>query len=447
MDQNNNINSIKDYKSPEEVLNINKLILENEDILGDIINAANIGIWEWDVKTGNVIINERYASIIGYSLEELTPFSLKVWKELVHEGDRKKVEKHLQEQLEGISEYYDCELRIMHKEQGWIWVHNRGKTIKWNEDCKPQIMLGLIFDITERKKNELEKLKLTTAIEQASVTVIMTDKNGNIQYGNPAFETISGYSLKEAIGNNPRILKSGLTSDLVFKDMWETITKGKSWQGELINRRKDGTLYYEEARITPIMDDDGDISNFLAIKQDISQRKYLEEKLKQTSIRDSLTNIYNRRYVFERLSQFMELYRRKGDVFSLAIIDIDFFKIINDNYGHQAGDFVLKEFAEILTLSIRAYDILGRYGGEEFILILNGVNKESSAQIVERILNKIRETKFKYEDKEMSITFSCGIAQVSEIEKDILSVERLVNEADMRLYKAKDMGRDRIVID
>lgn len=292
-----------------------------------------------------------------------------------------------------------------------------------------------------------QKFKLIDAIEQMSVTIIMTDIDGNIQYVNQDFERISGYCVNEAIGKNPRILKSGLTPDDVFEDMWETITKGEPWKGELINKRKDGTIYYEEARITPILDDNGNIVNFLGVKQDISKRKYLEEKLKQTSIRDGLTNIYNRRYVFERLLQITEAYKRKGEMFSLVIIDLDFFKSVNDNYGHQAGDYILKEFAEILANSIRAYDILGRYGGEEFILILQYVDKNSAEKIMGRILDKIRETTFNYEDKKIGITFSCGIADISETDKKSCTINNIINYADKRLYKAKNSGRNKIVID
>ena len=447
MSTNKNMDFSEYNNMCNETSNFDGLNLDDKEILEAIINATNIGIWVWNIETGDVVVNKRYARVIGYRLDELTPFSLDAWKEFVHELDRKKVKRYLQEQIEGKSQYYDCELRIRNKDESWIWVHNRGKTIKWDKNGKPIMMMGLIFDITERKNNEMEKLKLTTAIEQASVTVIMTDKYGSIQYGNPAFEKISGFSLEEAIGKNPRILKSGLTPDTVFKDLWKNITEGKAWEGELINKRKDGTLYYEEARITPIIDSEGNIVNFLAIKQDISQRKYLEEKLKQTSRRDSLTNIYNRRYVFDKLNEIVKLNKIDRQMFSLAIIDIDFFKKVNDTYGHQAGDYILKEFAEILTQSIRTDDILGRYGGEEFVLLLKDTNKQSSAQIIGRILQRIRETSFNFENNEIKITFSCGISELAEIERDILTVERLVNEADRRLYKAKDTGRNRIVID
>lgn len=427
--------------------NNEKLLIESKERIDNIINAASVGTWEWNIQTEEIIINERYANILGYNLDELVPIDVEKWVGYMHEEDLENSDKIIKDHFEGKTEFYDCELRMKHKNGSWIWCHDRGKVRKWDKDGKPLIMFGLIFDVTERKKSEEEILKLTTAIEQASVSIVMTDEDGNIQYGNPAFEKATGYSLEEALGKNPRILKSGLTPDEVFEDMWKTITEGKSWEGDLINKRKDGSIYFEEARITPIVNKQGKIVNYLGIKQDISQRKYLEERLKQTSIRDSLTNIYNRRYVFERLYQILELYRREGNIFSIAIIDMDFFKKINDTYGHQAGDLVLKEFSEILTLSTRAYDILGRYGGEEFIIVFQGSSKQASKAIVERILEKIREFNFRYKDKEIKITFSCGICEVTEVHKDSLTVENIVNVADKRLYKAKNSGRNQIVID
>lgn len=299
---------------------------------------------------------------------------------------------------------------------------------------------------TKNKVNEDLAQIILAGIEQTAVSIMITDVDGNLQYVNPAFEKATGYSLEEIRGKNPRILKSGWIPAEVFKDMWKTITSGKTWYGELINKRKDGSIYYEEARISPIMDKDGNITNYLGIKQDISKRKYLEEKLKQTSIRDPLTNVYNRGYVFERLYQHIELYKRKKNNFPLAIIDIDYFKQINDTYGHQVGDFILKEFAEILTCRIRAYDTLGRYGGEEFVILYHNADKETALKVLERTMKNLNDYSFKYGDQEINISFSCGIAHAMELDDDKISVESIVELADQRLYKAKEMGRNNIVI-
>lgn len=288
---------------------------------------------------------------------------------------------------------------------------------------------------------------IKVAIEQTAVSIVITDVYGNIQYVNPAFENTTGYTFEEVKGKNPRILKSGLTPDEVFEELWETITSGRPWEGELINKRKDESIYYEEARISPIIDTDGKITNFLGIKQDITTRKYLEEKLKQTSIRDPLTNIYNRGYVFERLYQNIELYKRERSNFSLAILDLDHFKKINDTYGHQVGDFVLKEFAEMLACKIRAYDTMGRYGGEEFVILFHNSDKVTALKTLERIAENLNDYSFKYGKEDINITFSCGIADAMELADDELSVGSIIELADKRLYEAKEMGRNNIVID
>lgn len=288
---------------------------------------------------------------------------------------------------------------------------------------------------------------IKVAIEQTAVSIVITDVYGNIQYVNPAFENTTGYTFEEVKGKNPRILKSGLTPDEVFEELWETITSERPWEGELINKRKDESIYYEEARISPIIDTDGKITNFLGIKQDITTRKYLEEKLKQTSIRDPLTNIYNRGYVFERLYQNIELYKRDRSNFSLAILDLDHFKKINDTYGHQVGDFVLKEFAEMLACKIRAYDTMGRYGGEEFVILFHNSDKVTALKTLERIAENLNDYSFKYGKEDINITFSCGIADAMELADDELSVGSIIELADKRLYEAKEMGRNNIVID
>jgi diguanylate cyclase (GGDEF)-like protein/PAS domain S-box-containing protein len=422
------------------------LILESRERLENVIKATNIGIWEWNINTGELIINEKYANIIGYELEELGKLNINNWNNLLEKSDLEKSKILLQQHFKGENKFYNCEMRIVHKSGKLIWIINRGKVIKWNIDGSPRTMFGTISDDTYRKRDEEERLKLTRAIEQATTTVVMMDSNAIIEYVNPAFEKSSGYSLNEVIGRDTTFLKSGLTSEDVYDQLWKTAKGGNTWEGELINRKKDGSIYYEETRITPVIDNDGKIISFLSIKQDITERKKLEEKLIESSIRDALTKIYNRRYVFERLEQISELYKRKGDKFSVTILDIDFFKNVNDIYGHPGGDFILQEFSRVLGKSIRTSDVLGRYGGEEFIIIFIDSDKDYSKTIVERILEEIRNATFKYNDKEIKFTFSAGISDASESDINNFSFEYLINEADKRLYKAKRTGRNKVVI-
>lgn len=422
------------------------LILESRERLENVIKATNIGTWEWNINTGKLIINEKYANIIGYELEELSEFNINSWNNLLEKSDLEKSKILLQQHFKEENKFYNCEMRIVHKSGKLIWIINRGKVIKWNIDGSTRTMFGTIFDDTYRKRDEEERLKLTRAIEQATTTVVMMDSNAIIEYVNPAFEKSSGYSSNEVIGRDTTFLKSGLTSEDVYDQLWKTAKGGNTWEGELINRKKDGSIYYEETRITPVIDNDGKIISFLSIKQDITERKKLEEKLIESSIRDALTKIYNRRYVFERLEQISELYKRKGDNFSVTILDIDFFKNVNDIYGHPGGDFILQEFSRVLIKSIRTSDVLGRYGGEEFIIIFIDSDRDYSKTIIERILKEVRNTTFNYNGNEIKFTFSAGISDASESDINNFSFEYLINEADKRLYKAKETGRNKVVI-
>ena len=245
-----------------------------------------------------------------------------------------------------------------------------------------------------------EKDILTTAIEQASVAIVLTDIEANIIYVNPAFEKISGYLAEELIGENPRIVKSELTPPETYEKMWETISNGGIWNGEQINKRKDGSLYYEDSRITPIYDKNNKLMYYLGVKHDITERKELEAKLQEMAIRDPLTNAYNRRYLMERLTQIEDNYKRVEKVFSLGILDIDSFKDINGFYGHQAGDYILVEFVKLLNNCIRSYDILSRYG---------------------------------------------GVSDASEISSKDFNIEKLIKLADRRLYEGKSNDKNQII--
>lgn len=182
-----------------------------------------------------------------------------------------------------------------------------------------------------------------------------------------------------------------------------------------------------------------------AAARDITERIKYEEKILELSNRDFLTNAYNRRYIYDRVKGIIEIYKRTGQTFSVCIIDIDYFKNINDDYGHQVGDNVLIEFTKIIHNNLRAYDILGRYGGEEFIVILNNIDEKNSLLVIERMLNIIRNKVFTFDKNKLSFTFSAGISNATEIDKDKILIDDLIELADKRMYLAKNGGRNRIV--
>lgn len=215
------------------------------------------------------------------------------------------------------------------------------------------------------------------------------------------------------------------------------------YEHEFRMRHRDGTWVWVLARGKVFArDDQGRPLRMYGIHSDITVRKQMEEQIRDLAIRDPLTGLHNRRYVMDRLQELLGEYRRDGRDFCIALIDIDFFKKVNDVHGHQGGDLVLQEFARLVEAGIRPYDILARYGGEEFILVAPGARAEGVSHLVERLMATVRDTALPFAGRRIRFTFSCGIADSSELDPDEASVPALVARADERLYAAKAGGRD-----
>ena len=192
-------------------------------------------------------------------------------------------------------------------------------------------------------------------------------------------------------------------------------------------------------------DKEGNALEMLGTIQDVTKQEEMERRIIEISIRDPLTDVYNRRYLFEHLGKDLSKYRRDKIAFSVSILDIDHFKKINDTNGHLAGDQVLIDFTRIIQENIRPYDLLGRYGGEEFVVVTYGNMKNEAAEIMQRILELVRKAVTSYNGNDIKFTFSCGITDVSEAGHDHLTIETILSVSDKRLYTAKHSGRNRIV--
>jgi PAS domain S-box-containing protein len=190
--------------------------------------------------------------------------------------------------------------------------------------------------------------KLSRAVEQSPAAIVITNPNGEIEYVNPKFTQTTCYTLAEAVGKNPRILKSGHTTQQEYQQLWDTISSGGEWRGVFQNRKKNGDLYWESATIAPIWDQNGAITHFLAVKEDITERKRLEKQLQLQATTDELTGIYNRRHFMEAATQELKRAIRFKHPLAVAMIDLDHFKQINDTYGHAAGDQALIMFSQII---------------------------------------------------------------------------------------------------
>ena len=290
-----------------------------------------------------------------------------------------------------------------------------------------------------RKKTEESLRKLSRAVEQSANAVLITDRNGVIEYVNPWFSRITGYSKDEVIGKTPNILKSGETHPETYKRLWETILSGKEWTGELHNTKKNGESYWCLEVISPLKDENGEITNFVAVTEDISERKQTEQTIRHLAFHDPLTGLPNRRLFNDRLHQAAAMRHRKGNTFALMLLDLDRFKTVNDTLGHDVGDSLLKAVAARLLNSTRQGDTLARMGGDEFALIALEIEQpEDTARIAEKLLDTLKEP-FRLFGHELYVTTSIGITLYPT---DAVEADALVKNADIALYRAKDLGRN-----
>ncbi len=294
-------------------------------------------------------------------------------------------------------------------------------------------------DITDRVRAEERLRKLSQAVEQSPVSVIITDLNGAIEYVNPKFEEVTGYRLEEVQGSNPRVLKSGHTASAEYRTLWETIKRGDIWRGEFLNRRKNGELFWEYASISPIRNAQGDVDHFLAVKEDITVRKEYEQRLLHQESYDALTELPNRMLAADRVGQAVVHARREGRRVGVVSLYLDNFKNINDSLGHGSGDEVLLQLARRLVAAMREGDTVARLGGDEFLIVLAELATPEDA---ERVLDKVRtvfERPFLVEDKSIYLTPSMGVTVAPDDSED---VHILLRNADAALHRAKELGRN-----
>lgn len=292
-------------------------------------------------------------------------------------------------------------------------------------------------DITERKQSEEEMRKLSTAIEQATDWVVMTDRQGNIVYANRIVEEISGYDREELVGQTPKIFKSGRHDDAYYKEMWDTLLSGESFRGTLTNRKKSGELFYINHTITPLKDKAGNITHFLSTAKDITQEKILQDRINYLAFYDELTSLPNRTLFMDRLNQAISRSVFKQRIFAVLIIGLDRFKMINDSYGPEIGDDVLKEVAQRLSGSTREGDTVARLRSDEFgILLLDMAHSDDIILVIEKIKKNILEI-MKVNGAEIVITPSIGIAMHPN---DGNTSESLIQNAYIANSKAYEQG-------
>jgi len=394
--------------------------------------------WGWIIGSGVYIdeideeIEKRKEEYIEHIIEQITVTLIAILVLLILLYlVSKKMSKHLDKNIRNLTESFKNASKN-HKEMNTDRLSY--------EEFKN---LGESLNLILKSRNKTEK-KLQDYIQIVNENVIIssTDINGMITNANEAFCRISGYTKDELIGKSHNIVKHEDMSDEFFKQMWETITKGDTWEGEIKNKSKTGDSYWVKTIIKPIFKDEK-IKGFTAIRQDISDKKRVE----YLSITDELTNLKNRRCFNQTIKDEINRAKRDNHYLAFMMLDIDYFKKYNDTYGHQAGDLALKRISAVLLKHTkRASDFAFRLGGEEFGIIFYAESEEDAVKFATLIKNDIQKLQIKHEASEIESVITTSLGLVIKKGSQILSSDEMYKLADEALYEAKSAGRNKVII-
>lgn len=380
------------------------------------------------------VANPAFCQMTGYSLDELKGHSLK--------------------RLQGpdTDPHVLAELRTCLAQQRYF----EGMTVNYRKDGTPYLVrwnispvrddagtvthyVSVQQDQSEHVQSELQNRLLARALDASSDPILVTDLGAKIIFANQAFADITGYSADELIGKTPSLLRSGRHEPSFYTAMYDTLARGESYRATFTNRHRDGSIYFAEQSITPIKDEHGQISHYVSVSKDITTLIQREERLREAAIRDPLTGLHNRRYGEQQLDQICQAAPQSRAPTSIIIGDIDDFKGINDRFGHPTGDRVLVAVAQILRQHVRSSDVLIRWGGEEFLILLHHCTLDHAADLAERIRARVEAHR---DEAVGTVTLSLGVAALRDHE----SITALVGRADAALYTAKRDGKNKIAL-
>ena len=424
----------KEVKSKES-------LADSEQLFRSIFEQAAVGVALISAKEGKFIrINQRFCDMLGYSVDEMV--NEKHFTELTHPDDLLNSIGSREKILNGLQREVTIEKRYIHKNGHIIWV-KLTVSPTWQVGEEPHSHIVVVQDISKRKKNE-EKLQLLARVfSDTHEGIMITDANQIIVDVNPAFIKITGYNHEEVVGKSPRILSSGKQSSQFYAQMWQSIIENGHWKGEVWNRNKQGVLYSELLNISSLTNDDDEVTHYVAVFSDITSIKHQQDKLNLMAHYDVLTNLPNRALFVDRFHQSIAHSKRTGHQLAVCFLDLDDFKPVNDNYGHESGDRLLIEVAKRITSCIRDEDTVSRQGGDEFAILLNDIKSASQYEsTMQRIHQSLAQPYF-IDGIQHSITASSGITLYPLDDGDI---DTLLRHADHAMYQSKLSGKHRTVL-
>lgn len=404
-----------------------KKISNTEERLRLSLWASGDEMWDWHIDEGKLF---RTNSSGVYALPSMAPGAFPPNQNIIHPADLPRVSEQLLKHLNGDLDSFECSYRLQGKNNDWTWILDKGKVVSWDNNGNAIRMTGTFKNIQPLKQTENELKVFAQSIESISEGVVIFDDNLNIVHVNPGYEAISGRSSKALIGTK---LKFSDANTSLVHEIKEQVDATGGWHGDITGQRANGNMYLAYLTANCIQDEDGNISNYVAIVSDTTTRRQAEAKLIKMARTDGLTGLPNRNVFFSSLQKAVT------DKVPTAVLvfDIDDFKKINDSLGHQIGDELLKVIGSRIKQLVDERTQLFRLGGDEFALVLSDTNDIHRVTLTAKNVLELLNKAFTVNQHEFVVTGSIGIVLSPD---DGLKPEVLLRNADTAMYHAKEEG-------
>jgi diguanylate cyclase (GGDEF)-like protein/PAS domain S-box-containing protein len=416
----------------------NQALSKSEARLALALKASELGLWDWNLQTDEVH-HTQIQELFGLEPEQVTAI-LRHLKPRLHPEDLPGLKRALVEHLKGRTEDYQIEYRVRHGDGHWVWIEDRGRAVERADNGRVIRMVGTRRDISASKGLEEQRQLAATVFEAASEGIVIFDPNYVLIAINQAFSRVTGYDIDDMIGRNVVELPCSRDARRHYAAIHQALEQEGSWQGELVETRKNGEMYPQWLQLNAVRDTRGNVSHIVGFFADLSARRESEERMRYLTHYDELTGLANRAMFRERLSEAHQRVRQ-GGYRSLALlhINLDRFKQLNDSLGHEVADQLLQKMSRRLVNALPEADTIARLSGDEFAVLFNAYgNLSSLARVATRLASKLR-VPVTIDGHELVVSASMGISLLPDSARE---VSALVNQSNMAMQHAKHLGGD-----
>lgn len=415
----------------------NQALSKSQARLALALEASELGLWDWDLRTDEVhhTALERLVGLAALN----TPLLLKHLRPRLHPDDLPTLKRTLIEHLKGRSADYRVEYRIRHDDGRWLWIEDRGRAVERTPGGRVLRMLGTRRDITRLREQAQQQRLAATVFDAMSEGIVVLDPDFRVLTVNQAFSRITGYLPSACLGE--LLLDLPCSRDLRrhFPQIHQALLEQGAWQGEVVETRLNGELYPQWLQVTAIVDEAASLRQIVVFCSDLTSRRASEERLHYLTYHDELTGLGNRSLFRQRLHDATQRLRHNGRSLALLHIDLDRFKLLNDSFGHDAADQVLRQVAKRIGAALPEADTVARLSGNEFGVLFDAYASLSGLiQVTTRLLGKIR-VPLRLNGHELTITASIGISLLPDTTREGAV---LLNQAAMAMQEAKRLGGD-----